>query len=106
MIWFLSDMIMEQVIRDAPVKVASSTSAVKPARWCFMPQAWAVNIHPRPLFCEASLGLRIYLLKILQEISQMVNTLDLFKVGSQSVLQLLQAGCVYICPGEDRLPLM
>lgn len=46
MIWFLSDMIMERVIRDAPVKVASSTSAGKPARWCFMPQAWAVNIHP------------------------------------------------------------
>lgn len=36
----------------------------------------------------------------------MVNLLDLFKVGSQSVLQLLQAGCVYNHPGEYLLQFM
>lgn len=67
MIWVLSDVIMEQVIRDAPLQVASSSSVIKSERRCFMLWAWAVNIHPWPLFYEASLSLRIYLLKILQE---------------------------------------
>lgn len=66
MIWFLSDTITERVIRDT--QVASSTSVIKSEWGCFMLWVWAVNLHLWPLFYEARLGLRIYLLKILQEI--------------------------------------
>lgn len=36
----------------------------------------------------------------------MLNLLDLCKVGSQNVLQLLRAGCVYNHPGEYLLQFM
>lgn len=50
MIWILSDMIMGWVIRDAPVKVASNSSTINPARGCLMLWDRAVNIHPQSLF--------------------------------------------------------
>lgn len=56
MIWSLSDTIMKRVIRDAPLQVASSSSVIKSELGCFMLWAWAVNIHPWPLFYEASLS--------------------------------------------------
>lgn len=49
------------------LQVASSTSAIKSEQEYFMLWVLAVNIHPWPLFYEARLSLRIYLLKILQE---------------------------------------
>ena len=68
--------------------------------------AWAVNIHPG-LCSMKQVSARGYIyLKFCRKISQMVNLLDLFKVGSQSVLQLLQAGCVYNHPGEYLLQFM
>lgn len=65
MIWGLSDTITERVIHDT---ASGFKHSVIKSEWrCFMLWVWAVNIHPWPLFYEAKLGLRIYLLKILQE---------------------------------------